>query len=119
MNLSPVWVRFLERAGIAAVHWSTIGTPTAEDGELMAWARLNACVVFTNDLDFSALRALARATGPSVLQLRTQDLMPAAVGDLVVKVLTDHSSLLAEVAILTVDERGARVRVLPLKTEPA
>jgi hypothetical protein len=46
MNLSPVWIRFLEKAGIAAVQWSIVGTPTAEDGELMAWARLNACLIF-------------------------------------------------------------------------
>ena len=118
MNLSPAWVSFLEAAGIAAVHWSSVGDPRAEDGELMAWARANGCIVFTNDLDFSALLALTRDTGPSVLQVRTQDLMPAAIGDTVVRVLSEHSALLQDGAILTVDDAGARVRILPIKAAP-
>jgi predicted nuclease of predicted toxin-antitoxin system len=55
MNLSPVWVPFLTDAGIEAVHWANVGDPTAADHELMAWARDNGCIVFTNDLDYSAL----------------------------------------------------------------
>jgi predicted nuclease of predicted toxin-antitoxin system len=70
MKLSPVWVSFLQDAGIAAVHWASVGDARAQDTELMAWARTNDCIVFTNDLDFSALLALTRDTGPSVLQVR-------------------------------------------------
>jgi predicted nuclease of predicted toxin-antitoxin system len=93
MNLSPVRVRFLESAGVAAVHWSTVGDPRADDRELMDWARSNGCVVFTNDLDFSALLAITRGSGPSVLQLRTQDLMRAAVGGTVLSLLSEHLTL--------------------------
>ena len=85
----------------------------------MAWATSNGCVVFTNDLDFSALLALTRGAGPSVLQIRTQDLMPAAVGDTVVRLLEQHRETLLDGAIITLDERGSRVRILPLKSGPA
>ena len=119
MNLSPAWVGFLESAGVAAVHWSTVGDPCAGDRQLMDWARSNSCVVFTNDLDFSALLAITRGSGPSVLQIRTQDLMPAAVGGTVLSLLSEHRHSLLEGAILTVDDRGARVRILPLKSSPA
>ena len=119
MNLSPVWVPFLSAAGVAAEHWSTVGDPRAEDREVMDWARSNGCVVFTNDLDFSALLALTRGTGPSVLQIRTQDLLPAAVGGTVVRLLAEHRDVLRDGAILTVDDRGSRVRILPLKSSPA
>lgn len=118
MNLSPSLVPFLTSAGVEAVHWSTVGDPRAEDRALMHWARSNGCVVFTNDLDFSALLAITRGAGPSVLQIRTQDLLPAAVGGTVVRVLAEHRAALLEGAILTVDERGSRVRVLPLKSSP-
>jgi predicted nuclease of predicted toxin-antitoxin system len=85
----------------------------------MDWARSNGCVVFTNDLDFSALLAITRGAGPSVLQLRTQDLMPAAIGRIVLQVIAAHHDALLDGAILTVYERGSRVRVLPLKVSPA
>jgi predicted nuclease of predicted toxin-antitoxin system len=52
MNLSPDWVDELSKLGWAAVHWSAIGDPRATDREIMDWARGNAHVVFTHDLDF-------------------------------------------------------------------
>ena len=117
MNLSPVWVPFLTDAGIEAVHWANVGYPTAADHEVMAWARDNGCIVFTNDLDYSALLALTRGMGPSVLQIRTQDLMPSAIGATIVSVLREHSRALNDGAILTISDLGSRVRILPIKPE--
>ena len=51
MNLSPGWVATLESAGHTAVHWSTVGSPTASDAEIMAWAAGRDAVVLTHDLD--------------------------------------------------------------------
>jgi predicted nuclease of predicted toxin-antitoxin system len=72
-------------------------------------------VVFTHDLDFGAVLALTRAQGPSALQVRTQNILPVAIGDLVVRVLTMHASLMEAGALVTVDERDARIRVLPIR----
>ena len=66
MNLSPSWVERLARHGFEAVHWSTIGTGTAPDVEILAWANEHHFVVITNDLDFSAILAAGAVTGPSV-----------------------------------------------------
>ncbi len=52
MNLSPDWVPIFEREGWNALHWSSVGNPRASDSEIMEWARANAFVVFTHDLDF-------------------------------------------------------------------
>jgi predicted nuclease of predicted toxin-antitoxin system len=49
----------------------------------MQCARINDHVVFTNDLGFSALLAVSGQDGPSVIQVRTQDLMPPAIGVIV------------------------------------
>jgi predicted nuclease of predicted toxin-antitoxin system len=119
MNLSPIWVSFLNQAGVDAIHWSAVGQANAPDAELMDWARTNGCVVFTNDLDFSALLAMTRGTGPSVLQLRLQDLLPDSVGDVVLRVLQQQQLSLATGAIVTVADSGTRVRILPLHGEPA
>ncbi len=50
MNLSPMWVPFLAAHGVEAVHWSSVGTITAPDTEILAYAAAHAFVIFTHDL---------------------------------------------------------------------
>lgn len=47
--------RFLSDAGIEAAHWSDLGAGNAPDAEIMAFAKGHDYVVFTHDLDFSAI----------------------------------------------------------------
>lgn len=115
MNLSPVWRPFLEAAGHEALHWSEVGPPDAPDDAIMAWAREHGYIVFTNDLDFSAALAATQAVGPSVLQLRTQDLLPEAAGPAVLEALRRFAPELDAGALLSVDLRRARVRLLPFR----
>lgn len=114
MNLSPDWIGFLAGAGIEAVHWSTVGDPRAPDSDIMSYARTHRMVVFTHDLDFSALLAASRAGGPSVMQLRAKDVLPSACGEDAVRVIRRHAAALAAGVIITIDKAGARVRTLPL-----
>jgi predicted nuclease of predicted toxin-antitoxin system len=115
MNLSPAWVSFLTGEGIEAVHWATVGDPRAPDRELMDWARERGYVVFTHDLDFGTLLALAGMTGPSVLQVRVLDLLPSAIGADVLRVLGQHAEELEHGALVTLDGSTTRVRVLPVR----
>jgi predicted nuclease of predicted toxin-antitoxin system len=73
MNLPPCWTETLRQSGWDAVHWQEIGNLRATDSEIMAWAKQNGYVVFTHDLDFGTLLTLTQAEGPSVVQVRTQD----------------------------------------------
>jgi predicted nuclease of predicted toxin-antitoxin system len=114
MNLSPGWVLFLEQSGFECIHWSAVGDPRATDAELMAWARTNGHVVFTHDMDFGALLAATRATGPSVLQARVKDTMPSSLGADVVRVLHFRREALEQGALVTIDKIHSRVRVLPI-----
>ncbi len=114
MNLSVEWVAELAPHGWAAVHWSTIGDPTADDGVIMEWARTNGYVVFTHDLDFGTTLALTHASGPSVLQVRGQNVLPEHMGPLVIAGLRQYDTELAAGAIVVIEERKSRVRVLPL-----
>jgi predicted nuclease of predicted toxin-antitoxin system len=115
MNLPPRWVEFLGERGIEATHWSAVGDPRAGDGVIMAWARHHGCVVFTHDLDFSAILAATHAQGPSILQVRTQDVMPEHIGEHVVEVIRSHIDVLEGGAIISVHVAEARVRILPIR----
>jgi predicted nuclease of predicted toxin-antitoxin system len=114
INLSVEWVAVLSQHGWTATHWSSVGDPRAEDSVVMAWARANNYVVFTHDLDFGTILALTHASGPSVLQVRGQNVLPEHLGPIVMAALRQYDSVLAAGAIVVVDERKSRVRVLPL-----
>jgi predicted nuclease of predicted toxin-antitoxin system len=114
VNLSPAWTAMLATKGIEAVHWTAVGDPRAPDDELLRYAREHGYIVFTHDLDFGLLLALTRANGPSVVQVRAQNVLPDAIGDLVVRVLTEQATVLASGALVTVEPHATRVRVLPI-----
>ena len=114
MNLSPRWVEVFARQGWSASHWSQIGSPSATDRQILIWARQNGYVVFTHDLDFSTLLALAHADGPSVVQLRGQNVLPDTAQDIVLRALEQHRDLIDAGALIVVDESRSRARVLPL-----
>jgi predicted nuclease of predicted toxin-antitoxin system len=114
INLSPDWVQVLQRHRWSAVHWSTVGDPRAGDRTIMDWALAKGYVDFTHDLDFGTTPALIHAKGPSVLQVRAQDILPDHLESVVVAALRQHDTELAAGAIVVVDESRSRVRVLPL-----
>jgi predicted nuclease of predicted toxin-antitoxin system len=115
MNLSPSWVDRLARHGFEAVHWSAIGAATASDNEILAYAHRHNLVLITNDLDFSAILAAGAADGPSVMQIRSQDLLSDVVVGAVAKALDAHREDIERGALLSIDEAGTRVRLLPLR----
>ena len=79
MYLSPKWVEVLVKAGWQAAHWSTVGAPDAADEVLMQWAADNDSIVLTHDLDFGTMLSATQAAKPSVVQVRTQNVFPAAL----------------------------------------
>jgi predicted nuclease of predicted toxin-antitoxin system len=115
MNLSPSWIERLAGHGFEAVHWSSVGAATAPDVEILTWANEHQFVVITNDLDFSAILAAGGRDGPSVVQLRTQDLLSESAARIVVRALEAHREDVERGALLSIDEAGTRVRVLPLR----
>lgn len=114
MNLSPAWIPFLRVEGYEVRHWSEIGDARASDMEIMEWARSNDYVVFTHDLDFSALLFSTKAVAPSVIQIRIEDIRPQSVGYLVLTALRKAGEEIRQGALLTIDPRKNRIRLLPL-----
>jgi predicted nuclease of predicted toxin-antitoxin system len=115
MNLSPSWVDRLTRHGFEAVHWSTIGAATAPDVEILVWANEHQFVVITNDLDFSAILAASAGASPSVVQVRSQDLLSDEAVSVVAMALEARREDIERGALLSIDDGGTRVRMLPLK----
>ena len=115
MNLSPLWVQTFAAANIEAVHWSTIGQPIASDRTLFEWAQANDHIIFTNDLDFSAILAATQASTPSVIQIRGQDVLPSSIGTMLINSLKQFETELKQGALISIDPNRARARILPLK----
>ncbi len=115
INLSPDWVALFQEHGHTAVHWSEVGDPRAADAVIMSWARERGYVVFSHDLDFSRMVALSRASGPSVFQVRTADVLPSGIGGLVLRALRQHGKDLEAGAIVVLDASSSRARILPIR----
>jgi len=80
----------------------------------MDWAMKHEYIVFTHDLDFGTMLALSHATGPSVLQVRTEDVLPDRLESIVIASLKQHYTDLTSGSLVVVEESRARVRILPI-----
>lgn len=115
MNLSPRWCSILRFEGWDSVHWSDLGDISAPDSEIMGWALKHGRIVLTHDLDFGAMLAATQASGPSVAQVRTQDVRPESLAPLLIPVLRQYEGELLTGALLVVEEARSRIRLLPLR----
>ena len=115
MNLAPRWVRVLADAGHDAMHWSEVGDQRASDTEIMAYALRHGLIVLTHDLDFGDILAATGGTGPSVVQIRSDDVRADTIAGQIVRALETCSNALAHGALLSVDVDRARLRLLPLR----
>ena len=70
--------------------------------------------VFTYPLGFSTMLALSHRPGPSVLQIRSGNILPEHLEDLVIAALIQHEADLSAGALVVVDKSRIRVRVLPI-----
>ncbi|MEQ8958340.1 MAG: hypothetical protein RLP02_10510, partial [Coleofasciculus sp. C2-GNP5-27] len=64
--------------------------------------------------------AATQAASPSVIQVRTQDILPTSIENIVIEALHRFESELESGALITIDLTRSRVRILPIispKTE--
>jgi len=114
MNIPLKYAALLAKRGIEALRWSDIGAPDAKDAELMTYARANGCIVLTCDLDFSTILSVTHELKPSVVQIRASAPQAERAVDLVAAALLSYSADLEKGAILSIDLKKARLRLLPL-----
>ena len=101
-------------AGLDAILWSASGDPRATDRSIMEWARSNGYIVFTHDLDFGAILAATQVSGPSVIQIQAENVLPEDAGDIVIAAIRRFQEGLEQGALISVDPERARARILPL-----
>ena len=91
-----------------------VNLPGAVDSEIFDCAAANGWIVFTHDLDFGLLLATLRTNRPSVIQVRAQDVLPSAIGDIVLRAVRTAKPHLEAGALVTVDSFRQRIRLLPI-----
>ena len=114
MNLSPKIVKILEDMDVESVHWYNIGAPDAKDAEILKHAIENNFIVLTCDLDFSTILSITHGQKPSIIQLRTQAFDQDEIAKIVAYTSMQNKDALEKGAILTIDAKKSRVRLLPL-----
>jgi predicted nuclease of predicted toxin-antitoxin system len=113
MNLSADWVEFLRNDAIEAVHWSAIGESNGPDSAVVEYAFRSHSVILTQDLDFGAILSAAKVRGPSVVQIRAGRVHPSSLGAQVLFALRELESELHMGALVTVEGKRTRLRLLP------
>ena len=114
MNLSPLLTDILSKEGYESVHWFSVGDPRAADSEIMDYARANSYIVLTHDLDFGDILAATQARFPSVIQIRTQNVSPDYISNILINALQRFNTQLEKGALISIDEASSRVRILPI-----
>jgi predicted nuclease of predicted toxin-antitoxin system len=114
MGVSMTTVRALRERGADAVHLRELGLQTLPDGQILAKAAEEDRVVLTFDLDFGDLLAASGARTPSIILFRMRNQTPRVVTPRLMEVLARCADSLGDGALIVVEDRGYRVRHLPI-----
>jgi len=114
MGISQGVVEWLRSEGHDATHLREQGLQRVPNGEIFAKAATEARVVLTFDLDFGEIVALLGEHMTSVILFRLHNTRTPHVIDRLRTVLAESSQVLAEGAILVVEEARHRIRRLPI-----
>jgi predicted nuclease of predicted toxin-antitoxin system len=105
---------YLKELAIPAMHAAEVGLSRADDADVLEYARQHNLIVATLDADFHAHLALTRARKPSVIRIRMEGLRGAEIADLLARILRECEADLAAGSVVSVSEKGIRIRRLPL-----
>ena len=114
MNIPRKYTDLLLRKGIESVRWSEVGSLNASDAEIITYGQMNNFIILTCDLDFSAILSATRGLKPSIVQVRASILHADKIVDLLTIALLQNADELEKGAILSIDAKKARLRLLPL-----
>jgi predicted nuclease of predicted toxin-antitoxin system len=115
MGLARHTAAFLRAEGHDAVHLRDQGLQKLEDADIIRKAQTEDRVILTHDLDFGRLIALSRKRLPSVITFRLTDMRPVTVNSWLKDILRTFQSQIEDGALISVTDRGVRLRQLPIK----
>jgi len=114
MNIPVVYAGLLAQEGLEVLRWSDIGAPNATDLEIAEYARANNFIVMTCDLDFSTILSVTHDLKPSVVQIRGSIIHAKKAASIITVALLQSAEALENGAILSIDSKNARLKLLPL-----
>jgi len=115
IHISPRTVKALQSEGHDIVHITGFLPATETDRRIVEFAAEEGHVIVTQNLDFSALVVKRGKSKPSVLSFRVSNAKPDHITEVLKSVLVTVSKELEKGAIISVDDRGVRIRLLPIK----
>ena len=107
----------LKSKGYDVVHLSEQGLERLPDDRIVAKAQDEERAIVTQDLDFGRIVALSGHSVPSIVTLRLSNMTPARVNIALQAALEDAAQSLEDGALVTVTDRGIRIRTLPIETD--
>jgi predicted nuclease of predicted toxin-antitoxin system len=106
--------KLLSETGVETIHVGDVGYASADDADIIEFARQGGFVIVTLDADFHALLALSGAIAPSVTRIRMEGLRSEALTSLLRTILQLWGKELESGAVVTAQEERLRIRRLPL-----
>lgn len=104
----------LQGLGIDAVHAADVNLSAADDATILQFARERSQIIASLDADFHARLAFSGAVKPSVIRIRIEGLRAEELARLLSQVLEQCREDLESGAMVTITDKGIRVRRLPL-----
>ena len=114
MNLPAETVTNLRQHGWDVFRVSQVLPMDAQDSEILEFARQQNRVIITQDLDFSSLLALGGYEKPSLITFRLSVPDSETITRKLLDIMPHIEDRLAEGCAVTIDDRRARVRRLPI-----
>ncbi|MFO0862095.1 MAG: DUF5615 family PIN-like protein [Phycisphaerales bacterium] len=107
-------VEELRRLGHDVCHVADVEMTRSSDAEIVVFARSSNAVIVTLDADFHAIMATSGERIPSVVRLRLEGVRSAGLAAILVEVVAKLGRELESGALVTVDARTIRFRLLPI-----
>ena len=114
MGLARSTGEFIRARGHDVVHLRDQGLERLPDDRIVEKAQEEHRTIITHDLDFGRIVALSGDHVPSIVTLRLTDMTPPRVNAALEAALNEAASALASGALITITDRGIRVRKLPI-----
>ena len=114
MGIAQSTVVYLRVQGHDAVHLRDQGLQRLDDATIVEKAVAEGRVILTHDLDFGRIVATSGSTVPSVITFRLQNMRPSSVNRYLADALARFATELVAGALISVNERAIRVRLLPM-----
>jgi predicted nuclease of predicted toxin-antitoxin system len=114
-NMPRSFPKILRALGYNAIHVSDVGLISTKDRIIVSFAEKTGDVMITFDLDFTTIVATENLPFPSVITFRLPELNQTDFQFIMSQHLESLLPALEKGALITINERGIRIRYLPVR----